>query len=81
MSASLKPRRVAQIQEAQECWRVKLLENMSSGGPHPYLRGEEIVLYRPLAEVEYLASQGLLLIVDPAWQRAVVVDNTDTTEN
>lgn len=80
MSGTLKPRRVAQVQDAPESWRVMLLENLSSGGLVPNLRGETITLYRPLAEVEYLAGQGLLVIVDPAWTKAVVVADTDTTE-
>jgi hypothetical protein len=69
----LGPRKVAQIQEAPKGIKVKLLENMTVNNV-TRRPGEELELFASMERAEYLASQGILLIIDAAWEKAVIVE-------
>ena len=72
------PKQVAQVQPNPQGVRVRLFQNLKVGQDW-HMAGAELTLYRPMADVEALAANGLLAIVDPAWSKAVVVaDITDT---
>lgn len=69
----LGPRKAAQIQEAPKGIKVKLLENLTVNNT-TRRPGEELELFVDMERAEYLAAQGILLIIDTAWDKAVIVD-------
>lgn len=73
------PKTVTRLQPAPKGVRVKLFQNLKVGSVW-HEAGAELELYRPVADVEALAANGLLAIVDPAWAKAVVVEDIADTE-
>lgn len=73
------PKQVTQLQPKPQGVRVRLFQNLKIGNVW-HMAGEELTLFRTMAEAEMLMRSGILAIVDPAWENAVVVEDITNTE-